>query len=113
LKWSMPADTGPWTYQLQISHNNNFSVLSSEKTLSANEYNFIYGDSNINGIYYWRVKATDVVGTETQWSSISKFEVISMSGQVGLFSVLVLLLGIAAIIVIVLVIRRVSNRNMM
>jgi large repetitive protein len=113
LIWSMPADTGPWTYQLQISRDKNFSVLNLEKTLSTSEYNFIHGESHGNGIYYWRVKATDSAGTETQWSSISKFEVISMSGQVGLFSVLVLLLGIAAIIVVVLVIRRVSNRNMM
>jgi large repetitive protein len=113
LKWSMPANTGPWTYHLQVSRDRNFSSLMIEKTLTTSEYNFMPGDSGSNGIYYWRVMATDVVGSDTQWSPTSQFEVVPMSGQVGLFSVLILILGIAAIVVVILVIRRVAARNIM
>ncbi len=113
LKWSMPANTGPWTYELQVAKDKNFSAPVINKTLSATEYNYVPGDTSSNGIYYWRVRGLDVVGTESAWSSVNQFEVVPMSTQVGLISLLILILGIAAIVVIILVARKVIARNRM
>jgi hypothetical protein len=111
LKWSMPANTGQWTYELQVSRNKNFSAPVVNQTLSTTEYNYVPGDASTNGIYYWRVRGLDVVGTASEWSSVNQFEIIPMSTQVGLISLLILVLLIAAIVVIVLVIRSVRARR--
>jgi hypothetical protein len=70
----------PVTYVLQVASNRSFSsVVLEEKGLSGSEY-ALAEDEQLPSVkkeapYYWRVKAIDGAGNESEWSAPSSFYV--------------------------------------
>jgi hypothetical protein len=64
------------TYTLEISNTADFAiVLRSKSGIGASSYQLTTEEALSKGTYYWRVKAVDAAGNESQWSSPSPFTV--------------------------------------
>jgi hypothetical protein len=98
LDWSYGDGSTDMNYALQISQDNAFtSIILDEGNLNNSQYNLTEHGMLPKGTYFWRVKAVDSSGNESEWSEISQFEIISMTTMVFIFSILCLILIIAAI----------------
>jgi hypothetical protein len=113
FKWSDTNKIDSPEYILQISRDNQFSnVLLETNISSASEYNSPTNLSLPSGGYFWRIKTVDKQGNPSKWSDISTFHVNSMPEVVGLFTILISLLVIAAIIFAIITIRvNLANRK--
>jgi hypothetical protein len=97
--WTVADDPTENNYVLQVSTDPNFSSIILNKTIANHsEYTPSQNDNITNGHYWWRVKAIDSVGHESQWSDVSEFEVISMPTHVSILTWAVLILILAAIV---------------
>jgi hypothetical protein len=68
----------PVTYQLQVASDQNFSTILRDKPdLPKSEYNLTLDEALpaiTTGLpYYWRVRARDAAGNESEWSESSSF----------------------------------------
>jgi len=104
FKWTEVADPSGITYTLEIADNLNFFPLApGMRKTGLTQPNCIV---NVEpGTHYWRVKAVDGAGNESEWTlSPQPF-------KVGFFSILYLVIGgFLCIIIIVFVIRAFSRR---
>jgi len=104
FKWTEVADPSGITYTLEIADNLNFFPLAPgmRKTGLAQPTCIVNVEP---GTYYWRVKAVDGAGNESEWTlSPQPF-------KVGFFSTLHLVIGgFICIIIIVFVIRGFTRR---
>ncbi|HEY98410.1 MAG TPA: hypothetical protein G4O16_09560 [Dehalococcoidia bacterium] len=79
LDWQDADDPSqPVVYQLQIASDQNFSTVVIDKPGLANsEYSLNFDEalpaSGTGTTYYWRVRATDVAGNESEWSESWSF----------------------------------------
>jgi hypothetical protein len=97
--WAVADDSTETNYVLQVSTDPNFSSIILDKTIpNHSEYTPSQNDNMTNGHYWWRVKAVDSVGNESQWSEVSEFEVVSMPTHVSILTWAVLILILAAIV---------------
>ena len=72
FEWNASADNegNPITYKVEISESSNFSTLSHEVSSSSTSRVIILEKGKS---YYWRLKARDSKGAESNYSSISQF----------------------------------------
>jgi hypothetical protein len=96
--WSDINTQGKTTYTLEIANGNVFSspvVLKEE--LPDSRYTLSKNDILAIGSHSWRVRAVDDTGNEGLWSDAQEFEVIPMSDQVLILSLLIPLIFIGAV----------------
>jgi len=97
--WSDIAAQGKITYTLEIANGNDFSSPAVlKKGLVDSEYTLSSGDILTIGSYTWRVMAVDDIGNEGQWTDAEEFEVIPMSNQVLIMSLIIPLVVIGAVV---------------
>jgi len=104
FKWTDVADPSGITYTLEIADNLNFFPLAPgmRKTGLAQPTCIVNVEP---GTYYWRVKAVDGAGNESEWTLSPK------PFKVGFFSTLYLVIGgFICIIIIVFIIRGFTRR---
>ncbi len=94
LDWADVADPSlPVTYLLQIAADQNFASVTLEKSgIKNSEYN-ITDDEKLSAmgqeiLYYWRVKAADSAGNESEWTIPWAFRVAAPPVPVPLLPVL-------------------------
>lgn len=76
FQWQGITGVSGITYTLEISNTADFAtVLRSRSGIGASSYKLTADEALSKGTYYWRVKAIDAVGNESQWSSPSSFTV--------------------------------------
>jgi subtilisin family serine protease len=73
LSWAAASAAG--TYNLQVSTSNTFATTVIDLTGLAATSRAISGLAN-NTIYYWRVSATNTIGTSA-WSAVSSFTTVA------------------------------------
>lgn len=97
--WSTVKTEAKITYDLEIARDGDFSsqVLLREG-LVYSEYTLSKNDTLGKGSYRWRVRAVDDIGNESPWSEIQGFEMIPMSNQVLILSMVIPMLFIAAVV---------------
>ena len=112
FKWSDPNDIKSPEYILQVSKDEKFTDVLFETNLSSPEYNAPVDLKLSSGNYYWRVKTVDGQNNESGWSQASSFKIGSMPEIVGLFTILITILVIAAIVfaIITVIVHR-ANRQ--
>jgi len=105
------AAIGKVNYTLQIYRGDDSSaqVLLKENLLES-EYTLSQSDISTKGLYSWRVKAVDDIGNESQWSEARKFDLIRVSNQTLIISIVIPILVIAAILAIVILTWRKHKR---
>jgi hypothetical protein len=97
--WSDIKVSGKTTYTLEIANGNDFSSPAVTKEgLVDSEYTLSRDDILTIGSYNWRVMAVDDIGNEGQWSDTGEFEIIPMSNQVLIMSLVLPLLFIGAMV---------------
>ena len=70
LGWSDVTDPSGVTYELQIASDSGFSsVVLDRSGLGVSEYTLTGGEALLDAKYYWRVKAVDKAGNESDWTS--------------------------------------------
>jgi len=98
LDWTSITTSDDISYILQITRDNDFSSPIILKDTADSEYTLSEREFLTSGSYSWRVKATDAIGNESPWSKVQEFEVISMSNQVIILSILSVVLSVALIV---------------
>jgi CSLREA domain-containing protein len=73
LTWS--AVTGAASYHLQLATNNTFTLGLVNNTSAVANFTF---PTLANGIYYWRVAATDAFGNDGPFSAVRSFTVSNL-----------------------------------
>ena len=97
--WSDIEVQGKTTYTLEVANDNDFlSPAVLKKGLVDSEYTLSRDDILTIGSYTWRVRAVDDIGNEGLWSDADEFEVIPMSNQVLIMSLVSPLVFIGAIV---------------
>jgi len=98
MNWSASSEQPGLKYTLQISKTEDFTSPAFHKEGIKNN-NYILKQSSLpmTGIYYWRVKAVDDIGDESQWSNTWKFEIVPTSPLVFALSVTIIILVLALI----------------
>lgn len=97
--WATTGDFTGTSYALQIARERSFSSpVLDKKTLSRAEYVLSENENLASGHYYWRVRAIDSTGHESQWSQPSEFEISSMSTKVTILTSVIVVLIVAAIV---------------
>jgi hypothetical protein len=97
--WSDIKVQGKTTYTLEITNGNDLSSPTVlKKGLVDSEYTLSGGDTVTVGSYTWRVMAVDDIGNEGLWSDAAEFEVIPMSTQVLIMSLVIPLAFIGAMV---------------
>jgi hypothetical protein len=92
---------GKVNYTLQISYGDDFSSqVLLKKNLVDSEYTLSQNEISTNGLYSWRVKAVDDIGNESQWSEVWKFDLIRLSNQTLILSIIIPILVIAVILAV-------------
>lgn len=113
FQWSDTNNINSPEYILQVSKDSQFSDVLLEKNISSvSEYNSLNSLKITSGSYFWRVKTIDNLGNESQWSQTSTFQIGPMPEIVGLFTFLISLLVVAAIVfaIITILVNR-ANRS--
>jgi hypothetical protein len=96
--WSDSNTQSNTTYTLEIADGNDFSSPAViKKQLVESEYTLSVDDKLAIGNHSWRVREVDETGNEGSWSDAQGFEVIPMSSQVLLLSLVIPLVFIGAI----------------
>ena len=72
--WSDPI-AGGWLYQVQIDSSSDFSAPVADEISS--EPNMLFTQRFEEGVYYWRVRRIDHVGTASRWTEPLMFTVTS------------------------------------
>ena len=99
--WSDVNAEGKVSYTLQIARGDDLSSQALLKEdLVDSEYTLSRNDILTKDIYSWRVKAMDDVGNESPWSDVQEFEVIPMSNQILILSLVIPILFIATIVAV-------------
>jgi hypothetical protein len=99
--WSDVNAEGKVSYTLQIARGNDLSSQALLKEdLIDSEYTLSRNDILTKDIYSWRVKAVDDIGNESPWSDVQEFEVIPMSNQILILSLVIPILFIATIVAV-------------
>jgi len=108
--WSDVNAESNITYTLEIARGDDFSsqVLLKERLVDS-EYTLSKDDTLGKDIYIWRVKAVDNIGNESPWSEIQEFEMIPMSNQVLILSIVIPVLVIATIVAAVMLTWRIRR----
>jgi hypothetical protein len=76
FKWEGSGGQGKLTYTLQVGAKSDFSTtLITKKGLDAGSYLVTDKEAFENGVYYWRVMATDETGNAGPWSETRSFDV--------------------------------------
>lgn len=97
--WSDIKVQGKTTYTLEIANGNDFlSPAVLKKELVDSEYTLSRDDILTIGSYTWRVMAVDDIGNEGLWSDADEFEVIPMSNQVLIMSLVIPLVSIGVMV---------------
>ena len=97
--WSDIKVQGKTSYTFEIANGNNFSSPAIlKKELVDSEYTLSKDDILTVGNYTWRVQAVDDIGNEGLWSDANEFEVIPMSNQVLIMSLIIPLVLIGAMV---------------
>ncbi len=110
FRWQSVTNSKNVTYTLQIADNTDFVDIKPGMQQSGLKQN-IYTLNVQPGKYYWRVKAVDDNGNESEWSyAPSSFQVGIVSGDSLLIGIFFFLAFIMALVVIVLLIRALSRR---
>lgn len=102
FKWNIPNPQINTQYRLQISGDSSFNNPSIEKTLSSNTFALTKDYGLKSGTYYWRVCVLDSNGASGQWSPMYKIEINSMPTRTAIFSIIVFILIIAAIVTVII-----------
>jgi hypothetical protein len=72
--WSDVQDPSGVTYLLEVSENAEFTVATYRKSgLTESQYMLAEDEALNRGTYYWRVKAIDDAGNESDWSTAQVF----------------------------------------
>jgi hypothetical protein len=99
FSWSKFNEPATLSYNLQISKDSRFSSFNVDKRDIKNNSTLLAKDTNFTaGRYYWRVRSIDNAGSEGDWSDIGDFEIISMPPLVTTFTIIIVVLIIAAIV---------------
>lgn len=97
--WVTTGDFTGVSYILQVARERNFSSTVLDKKISSHpEYTLSENEKLASSHYYWRVKAIDSNGHESQWSPPSEFEISSMSTKVAILTSVIVVLIVAAIV---------------
>jgi len=97
--WSDIKVQGKTTYTLEIANDNDFlSPAVLKKELVDSEYTLSRDDILTIGSYTWRVMAVDDIGNEGLRSDADEFEVIPMSNQVLIMSLVIPLVSIGVMV---------------
>jgi hypothetical protein len=97
--WSDIKVQGKTTYTLEIANGNDFlSPAVLKKELVDSEYTLSRDDILTTGSYTWRVMAVDDIGNEGLWSDADEFEVIPMSNQILIMSLVIPLVSIGVMV---------------
>lgn len=95
--WSDVKVQGKISYILEIDNSSNSSSpVILKKGLVDSEYTLSKDDVLNVGSYTWRVMAVDDIGNEGLWSDAEEFEVVPMSNQVFIMSLVIPLVFIGA-----------------
>jgi hypothetical protein len=98
--WSAVEDPSGVAYTLEISQNSDFStVILRKDNLTQTEYTLSDQEALGRGKYYWRVKAVDGAGNESNWTSGQFLEI-------GTLDMWMIVVGAAIVIVILAVVWR-------
>ena len=111
--WSDVKVQGKITYVLEIANVNDFSSPAVSKNgLVDSEYSLSRDDIITVDSYTWRVMAVDDIGNEGMWSDAGEFEVIPMSNQVLITSLVIPLVFIGAVVgLAIITLRRYKARK--
>jgi len=105
--WSDIDARGKITYTLEITNGNDFSSpLILKSGIAGSEYTLSKNDVLTIGSHSWRVMASDDIGNEGLWSEPQEFEVIPMSRNVLIFSLVIPFMFIGATVVLAVIIWR-------
>ncbi|MBM4453293.1 MAG: hypothetical protein FJ013_01775 [Chloroflexi bacterium] len=104
--WSAVEDPSGVAYTLEVSQISDFStVILRKDNLAQTEYTLSDGEALGRGKYYWRVKAVDGAGNESNWTS-------GQFLQIGTLDMWMIVLGgVVAIVIIAVVWRFISMRR--
>lgn len=76
FEWSIPQDNGnansTFTYTIQIATNENFTTIVHTDTTTNPSYEYAFTSLNT---YFWRVKATDKAGNESNYGDFYKITI--------------------------------------
>jgi hypothetical protein len=98
MSWTTSDQAGV-KYTVQISRTMDFSTITFQKTgISGNSYSLNKSSLPLNGVYYWRIKATEEMGGESSWSNAWKFEIVPTSPLVLALSIALLVLVIGIVV---------------
>ncbi len=64
-----------FTYEIQLATNNMFTVGLQNGGTSAPTTSFTFGSALAEGVYYWRVRAVNIVGAAGPYSAVRSFTV--------------------------------------
>lgn len=92
------------TYILEIARGDDFAsqTLLLKEGLVDSEYTISRYDRLGKDSYSWRVKAVDDIGNESPWSEVQEFEMIPMSNQILMLSLVIPIFFIAAMVAAVI-----------
>jgi hypothetical protein len=93
--WSAVEDPSGAYYVLEISPSPDFAgTIIHKESLTSNEYTLTANEALTKGNYYWRVRAVDGAGNQSDWTNGQLFKVGGMDWW------LILLIAVGAIVVI-------------
>jgi len=97
FQWEKVSDPSGVTYSLQVDTSDDFSDPIINKTgLENNKYTVNNNDALPRGEYYWRVKAVDAAGNESEWSSPMLLVSGSMNPAVFIIIIIAVIAALAA-----------------
>ena len=105
FQWADTNKISNPNYVLDLSKDDQFSNIVLEKNISSQSYSLPDNTGLSSGSYFWRVKTVDSVGNASNWSATSGFTIGSMPGLVALFSIVISILILAAILFAIFAIR--------
>lgn len=104
--WSAVEDPSGVAYTIEVSQSSDFStVILRKDNLTQTEYTLSDQEALARGKYYWRVRAGDGAGNESNWTS-------GQFLQIGTLNMWMIVLGAAVVIVVIAVVwRSISMRR--
>jgi IPT/TIG domain len=100
FRWSAVEDPSGVYYLLEISPSSDFAgTVIRKESLAATEYTLSNDEALTKGNYYWRVRAVDGAGNQSDWTNGQLF-------RIGGFDWWLILLAVVGVIVVVGIIWR-------
>jgi hypothetical protein len=109
--WSDVQDPSGVSYIIEVSENAEFTVVTFRKSgLTESRYMLSEDEAFERGTYYWRVKAVDGAGNESNWSMAQIFHIGVMEWW-HLFTIIIggILLLLVIVRVVIMSIRRATK----